>query len=43
MIIIKEKDILNYAISKMKCLEIFLRISEEKVRLEANNVNSLKN
>ena len=37
-----EEDILNYAISKMECLEIFLRISEEKVRLDAENTNSIK-
>lgn len=38
-----EEDILNYAISKMECLEIFLRISEEKVRLDAENTNSIRN
>ena len=37
-----EEDILNYAVSKMEFLEIFLRISEEKIRLDAENIESRK-
>lgn len=32
-----EIDILDYAVSKMELLEIFLDISKEKIHLEANN------
>lgn len=32
-----EEDILDYAVSKMELLEIFLDISKEKIHLEANN------
>ena len=35
-----EVDILNYAISKMNLLEIFLKVTEEKVRLDAKNINN---
>ncbi|WP_315081366.1 hypothetical protein [uncultured Clostridium sp.] len=33
-----EEDILDYAISKMELLEIFLKITEEKVKLDAKNI-----
>lgn len=33
-----EIDILNYAISKMNLLDIFLKVTEEKVRLDAKNL-----
>ncbi|MDI9217128.1 hypothetical protein [Clostridium tertium] len=33
-----ENDILNYAISKMELLEIFLQLTEEKIRLDAKNI-----
>ncbi|GAA0078617.1 hypothetical protein UT300005_29960 [Clostridium sp. CTA-5] len=33
-----EKDILEYAISKMELLEIFLKITEQKVKLDAKNI-----
>lgn len=35
-----EEDILEYAISKMELLEIFLKITEEKVRLDAKNIKN---
>ena len=41
-LIYKEEDILNYAISKMEFLEIFLKISKEKIRLDAKNVEPHK-
>jgi hypothetical protein len=35
-----ENDILEYAICKMELLEIFLKVTEEKVRLDAKNINN---
>ncbi len=35
-----EDDILNYAISKMEILEIFLKITEDKIRLDAKNIKN---
>lgn len=32
-----EEDILNYAISKMSLLEIFLKITEKSIKLDCNN------
>ena len=33
-----EEDILDYAISKMELLEIFLKMSQEKIKLDAKNI-----
>lgn len=33
-----EEDILNYALTKMELLEIFLKISEEKIKLDATHI-----
>lgn len=35
-----EEDILEYAINNMELLEIFLKITKEKVRLDAKNINN---
>ncbi|MGG5460978.1 hypothetical protein [Clostridium sp. B9] len=33
-----EEDILDFAINRMELLEIFLKVTEEKVKLEANSI-----